>query len=183
MTAVGRSAARQRMTGGPPRAHCAAAFGPRPEFLAAHDASPKQPSATRSRAAPEDSPGAATASRLAPTILPAPRNAGLRRRPRWRECPRPAGVARPAWRCCAAPGRQGRPGSFWAELPGPLKAATVAAVAPGPGLARRRRARSAVTMRWNQVQPRARSRLTCVSRPAIKIFFLSSFTLFAPAGE
>ena len=47
----------------------------------------------------------------------------------------------------AAPGRQVRPGSFWAELPCPLKAATVPAVAPGPGLARRRRARSAVTMR------------------------------------
>ena len=35
----------------------------------------------------------------------------------------------------------------WAELPCPLKAATVWAVAPGPGLARRRRARSAVTLR------------------------------------
>jgi len=35
----------------------------------------------------------------------------------------------------------------WAELPCPLKAAMVSAVAPGPGLARRRRARSAVTMR------------------------------------
>jgi len=27
-------------------------------------------------------------------------------------------------------------------------------------------------MRWNHVQPRAWSRLACVGRPAIKIFFL-----------
>ena len=33
----------------------------------------------------------------------------------------------------AAPGRLVRPRSFWAELPCPLKAATVSAIAPGPG--------------------------------------------------
>jgi hypothetical protein len=72
----------------------------------------------------------------------------------------------------AAPGRQVRPGSVWAELSCPLKPPWSGLSHPDPGSPRRRRARSAVAMRWSQVQPRAWSRLACVSRPAVKIFVL-----------
>ena len=48
-------------------------YGPRPELRAAHDTSPEQPSATRSRSAPADSPGGAAASRPVAAMLPAAR--------------------------------------------------------------------------------------------------------------
>ena len=63
------------MAAGAPRAHGLAAHGPRPELRAAQDTSPEQPSATRSRSAPADSPGAAAVSRSVAAMLPAPRNA------------------------------------------------------------------------------------------------------------
>ena len=56
----------------------------------------------------------------------------------------------------------GTSGSFWAErLRVPARRSHgLGPPHPGTGLARRRRARSAVTMRWSQVRPRAWSRLT-----------------------
>src|SRR5271166_4771029 len=83
------------MAAGAPRAHGLAAHGPRPELRAAHDTSPEQPSATRSRSAPADSPGAAAVSRSVAAMLPAPRNAPdsrFRLYPtgRWRVNRRPA---------------------------------------------------------------------------------------------
>ena len=52
-------------------AHSAAAYGPRPEFPAAHDTSPEQRSATRSCAAPAARRGGATTSQLVARMLPA----------------------------------------------------------------------------------------------------------------
>src|SRR5260370_42400824 len=51
----------------------------------------------------------------------------------------------------------------------------------GPGLAGRRRARSAVTMRWSHVQPRAWLGSTELGERQINVFFPELFTLSAPA--
>ena len=83
----------------------------------------------------------------------------------------------------AAPGRRYIRGACTGASPCPLKASH------GPGrrtrtaLTRRRRARSAVTMRWSHVCHRAWPRPTEPGERQIKIFFPELVTLFAPAGQ